>query len=123
MTTEASVPPNSYTQVLHTGCSNDTPVVVSTSSLSGERFPRDVHRQALRCVEIIKGAVAALGGKMESIVRTHRYLSEADLRNDVARSHEACVGANPPACTMVVSPVILEEILVEIEADFYLPTQ
>lgn len=83
----------------------------------------DAHGQALRCFEIIKDAVIALDGKMENIVRTRMYVSDARHANDVARAHKACVGDHPPASTMVVTRLMEAEMLVEIEAEVYIPSK
>lgn len=83
----------------------------------------DPHGQAVRCFEIIGKAVEALGGRMENVVRTRVHITDARHASDVGRAHRECVGANPPASTMVVARLMEAEMLVEIEADVYLPEE
>jgi enamine deaminase RidA (YjgF/YER057c/UK114 family) len=81
-------------------------------------YPGDVYRQTLRCLQIIKKAILEAGGKMEDVVRTRIYLTEADTWKDVGRAHGEFFGEIRPASTFIeVSRLIDPEWMVEIEAE------
>ncbi len=79
----------------------------------------DAGAQARRALEIIAGALQALGARLDDVVRTRMYV--VDIARDweaVARVHGEVLGHVRPATTMVeVSALIDPKMLVEIEAD------
>jgi enamine deaminase RidA (YjgF/YER057c/UK114 family) len=80
--------------------------------------PGDMYRQTLRCLDIIREAVEAAGGRLADIIRTRVYLTDADRWQDAASAHGKIFGDIRPACTFVeVSRLIDPEWLVEIEAE------
>lgn len=80
--------------------------------------PDDMYRQTRRCLAIIREAVAAAGGRMEDVLRTRVYLTDADRWREAARAHGEVFGTIQPACTFVeVSRLIDPAWLVEIEAE------
>ena len=79
--------------------------------------PGDPYRQALRCLEIIEGALRELGAGMEHVVRTRMYVRDPAHWREVGRAHGEVFGDIRPASTMVFTGFIDEEMLVEIEAD------
>jgi len=90
----------------------------------GAEPPADAYAQAVRCFEIITGALAEHGASPEHVVRTRIYLSDGDDWQDVGRAHEEVFGDVKPASTMVlISGFIEPSFLVEIEADALLPEE
>jgi len=86
--------------------------------------PANAYAQAVRCFEIITGALAEHGASPEHVVRTRIYLSDGDDWQDVGRAHEEVFGDVKPASTMVlISGFIEPSFLVEIEADALLPEE
>jgi enamine deaminase RidA (YjgF/YER057c/UK114 family) len=78
----------------------------------------DAAVQTARCLEIIGEALAALGGRIEDVVRTRIFITDAADADSVGRAHGAIFGDIRPATTMViVSALICPEWKVEIEAD------
>jgi enamine deaminase RidA (YjgF/YER057c/UK114 family) len=90
----------------------------------GAEPPADAYGQAVRCFEIIRGALEEAGASPEHVVRTRMFLSKADDWQDVGRAHAELFGDVRPASTMVVvSGFIDPSFLVEIEADALLPEE
>jgi enamine deaminase RidA (YjgF/YER057c/UK114 family) len=80
--------------------------------------PGDMYAQTLRCLEIIREAIQAAGGRLEDVLRTRVYLTDADKWQDAATAHGKIFGNIRPACTFVeVSRLIDPAWLVEIEAE------
>jgi len=80
--------------------------------------PGDMYRQTLRCLDIIREAVEAAGARLEDVIRTRVFLTDADRWQDAASAHGKVFGDIRPACTFVeVSRLIDPEWLVEIEAE------
>jgi enamine deaminase RidA (YjgF/YER057c/UK114 family) len=80
--------------------------------------PGDMYRQTLRCLEIIRAAIEAGGGRLEDVIRTRVYLTDAGRWQDAASAHGKIFGDIRPACTFVeVSRLIDSDWLVEIEAE------
>ena len=80
--------------------------------------PGDPYRQAKRCLEIIEKALGDLGARLENVIRTRVYLTDAREWESVARAHGEYFGDVRPACTFIeVSRLLEDDWLVEIEAD------
>ena len=80
--------------------------------------PGDVHGQTRRCLEIIRNAVEEAGGRIEDVIRTRVFLTDASRWQEAARAHGEVFGEIRPACTFVeVRGFVDPEWLVEIEAD------
>jgi len=78
-------------------------------------------RDALHRIEI---ALQEAGGSLSDVVRTRMYVTDISLWQEVGSVHADVFGAIRPVSTMVeVSALIAPELLVEIEADAYLPSQ
>jgi enamine deaminase RidA (YjgF/YER057c/UK114 family) len=77
-----------------------------------------MYGQTLRCIEIIRDAIEAGGARLEDVIRTRVYLTDADRWQDAASAHGKIFGDIRPACTFVeISRLIDPDWLVEIEAD------
>ncbi|MBP7239257.1 MAG: RidA family protein [Saprospiraceae bacterium] len=77
----------------------------------------DAYLQTVRVLEIIKDALAQLGGRMEDVVRTRIFVSDISLWTEVGKAHGEVFHSIRPVTTMVeVSNLISADYLVEIEA-------
>ena len=78
----------------------------------------DPEVQALRCLEIIAGALTEAGAAVGDVVRTRTYLNDAGDAAAVGRAHGVVFGAVRPESTMVVVAGLLDHRWrVEIEAE------
>jgi enamine deaminase RidA (YjgF/YER057c/UK114 family) len=87
----------------------------------GEELPDDAYAQARRCLELIVAALAKAGARPDDVVRTRIYLTSADAFDGVARAHSEVFGTIRPASTAVVTKLLDERWLVEIEAEALVP--
>ena len=79
--------------------------------------PGDTGAQALECLKRIEGALAALGARLDDVVRTVVYLAPGASWEQAARAHRDVLGDVRPANTMLyVGGLIGDGFLVEIEA-------
>jgi enamine deaminase RidA (YjgF/YER057c/UK114 family) len=80
--------------------------------------PGDAYRQALRCLQIIEKALEQAGGRLEDVVRTRMYITDAAVSEEVGRAHAEYFAEIKPAATMVVvKGLVRDDWLVEIEAE------
>jgi enamine deaminase RidA (YjgF/YER057c/UK114 family) len=85
---------------------------------SDKTYTPDVGAQAQRSLDIVRGAIEALGGKITDVVRTRMYVTDVSQWEKVAVVHGAVFGDIRPATTIVeVRKLIDGEALIEIEAD------
>jgi len=78
----------------------------------------DPYLQTKRCLEIIQQALEKAGAKLENVVRTRTFLTNAGIWEKVGKAHGEVFGNIRPASTMVVVKGFLNpEWLVEFEAD------
>ena len=84
--------------------------------------PPGAYEQAVRCLEIIRAALAEAGATPADVVRTRIFVTDRALVADVLRAHGETFGKTRPACTGVVVELLDPRWLVEIEADAILPT-
>ena len=78
----------------------------------------DAYRQAVRCFEIIREALAAQRAELRHVVRTRMFVTDIERWQEFGRAHEEVLGDHPPTTTMVeVSRLIDLDMLIEIEAD------
>lgn len=100
-----------------TGCApvNESGEVVS---------PGDARAQALRCLAVIDKALTDVGAKMSHVVRTRIFVTDISRWADIGEAHHAVFADHPPATTMVeVTKLIDPAMLVEIEAEAFVPPQ
>ena len=80
--------------------------------------PGDLYGQTVRCLDIIKSAIAQAGLPLTSVLRTRVMLTDISRWEEAARAHGEYFGEIRPASTFVeVKGLINPEWLVEIEAD------
>jgi enamine deaminase RidA (YjgF/YER057c/UK114 family) len=95
-------------------------IAVAGTTGAGEDIAAQT-RDALHRIEI---ALQEAGGSLSDVVRTRMYVTDISLWQEVGSVHADVFGAIRPVSTMVeVSALIAPELLVEIEADAYLPSQ
>lgn len=93
--------------------------VTGTVGINADKsYTPDVGAQAKRSLDIIKGAIEALGGKITDVVRTRMYVTDVKQWEKVAAVHGEVFANIRPATTIVeVAKLIDDEALIEIEAD------
>jgi enamine deaminase RidA (YjgF/YER057c/UK114 family) len=84
----------------------------------------DVAGQARETLRRICDALAQLGASPEHVLRTRIYVTDIGRWEEVGRVHGEVFGNHRPATSMVeVAALIDPSLLVEIEADAYVPTE
>ena len=82
------------------------------------------YEQTVQSISNIRRAVEALGGKLEHVVRTRIYVTDIAQWEDVGRAHGEVFRSIRPATSMVeVKSLISPDMLVEIEADAFIPPE
>ncbi len=79
--------------------------------------------QARQAIGNIAAALERAGASLPDVVRTRVFVTDLTRFDEVARAHQEGFGANPPASTAVeVRRLVHPDMMVEIEADAYVPT-
>jgi enamine deaminase RidA (YjgF/YER057c/UK114 family) len=79
--------------------------------------PTDAYQQARICLEIVERALAEAGFRLEHVVRTRIYVTDASLIDAVGRAHGEAFAGIRPATTGIVTTLLDPRWLVEIEAE------
>ena len=81
-------------------------------------FSPTLAEQTRRCFAIIEAALAALGGRLEHVIRTRMFVTDIKQWEACGRVHGEIFGELRPCTTMVeVARLIDAAALIEIEAD------
>jgi aryl-alcohol dehydrogenase-like predicted oxidoreductase/enamine deaminase RidA (YjgF/YER057c/UK114 family) len=99
---------------------NDTIRVSGTTAThGGDRCvaPGDAGAQTTYILDKIAASIAALGGRMEDVVRTRIYLSDVAKWEPVSRAHGRVFCDIKPANTLIQAGALIGEYEVEIEAE------
>jgi enamine deaminase RidA (YjgF/YER057c/UK114 family) len=93
--------------------------VTGTVGINADKtYAADVGAQARRSLEIIQGAIQALGGTIGDVVRTRMFVTDIAQWEKVAAVHSEIFRDIRPATTIVqIAKLIDAEALIEIEAD------
>ncbi len=85
--------------------------------------PGDPAAQTTYILDKIAASMSPLGGRMEDMVRTRVYLSDASQWEAVSRAHGRVLGSVMPANTMVEAANLIGDYAVEIEAEAVVPDE
>ncbi len=79
--------------------------------------PQEPYEQARRCLEIAQAALAEAGARIEDVVRTRVFVTDAGHAPEVMRAHGEVFRSVRPACTGIVAELLDPRWLVEIELE------
>ncbi len=79
--------------------------------------PADPYEQACICLGIIERALIEAGARLDDVVRTRIYVTQAEDIEAVGRAHREAFGAARPATTGIVTGLLDPRWRVEIEAE------
>ncbi len=85
----------------------------------GEPLAEDAYGQMMRCGEIARETIEALGGSMDGVIRTRMFITDPSDADEVGRAHKECFGASEPVATMVVVATLVDaawKVEIEVEA-------
>jgi isochorismate pyruvate lyase len=107
-----------YCRALRIG---DTVHVTGTAPVDPDgdvHAPGDGYAQTVRCLEIIKQALEALGASLSDVVRTRMFVTDITRWEEYGRGHREAFEGGFPTTTMVeVRSLIHSDMLIEIEAE------
>lgn len=81
-------------------------------------WPAGARAQTQRALTIIRGAIEALGGRIDQVIRTRIYCTDISQWQEIGAAHAEVFGDIRPATSMLqVAKLIDDAALIEIEAD------
>jgi enamine deaminase RidA (YjgF/YER057c/UK114 family) len=98
-------------------------VAGTTSVVDGQLVHEgDAYGQTRQAIEIVAGALEALGASLADVVRTRLYVTDISRWEEYGRAHGEAFGDIRPASAMIeVARLIDPRMLVEVEAEAYRP--
>jgi len=103
----------------------DTVYVAGTAPIptDGGDPPEGAYEQTRLCLEIVAGALERAGARMEDIVRTCVYLTDASAFDEMARAHgEVFREIRPVNTTVVIAGLVDPRWLLELDVVAVLQT-
>jgi enamine deaminase RidA (YjgF/YER057c/UK114 family) len=79
----------------------------------------DAYDQTVEVMEKLQAALEAAGARLDQVVKTTIYITEASDWDLVGRAHAEALGDARPAASMVVTRLLDPRMLVELEAVAY----
>jgi enamine deaminase RidA (YjgF/YER057c/UK114 family) len=79
--------------------------------------PAEPYEQMHRCLEIVEKALTEAGAAFDDVVRTRVFITDAAHAPEVMRAHGEAFGSARPACTALVSTLLDERWLCELEVE------
>ena len=94
-----------------------------TATVDGQVVGKgDAYTQTVEALRVVEAALLKAGARMQDVVRTRMYVTDISRWEEVGRAHAEFFAAVRPAATMVqVSALIDPDMLVEVEAEAYVP--
>jgi enamine deaminase RidA (YjgF/YER057c/UK114 family) len=111
-----------YSRVVRAG--NLVLVAGTTATMPGGAIAGlgDAHAQAGQAIENIASALAQVGATLADVVRTRMYVTDISAWEEVGRAHAEAFGDVRPVTAMLeVSALLDPRMLVEIEAEAWVP--
>ncbi|MGE0506241.1 MAG: Rid family hydrolase [Solirubrobacterales bacterium] len=84
--------------------------------------PGDLYAQSRFAIARIGDALAAVGSRLEDVVRVRAYLTDLDRAGEFVRAHRELLGAAKPVLTAVGASLATPGLVVEIEVDAVSPS-
>jgi enamine deaminase RidA (YjgF/YER057c/UK114 family) len=86
--------------------------------------PGDIRAQARVAYEKVAHILAEAGAGVEHIVKLNVYLTDRSHREAAREARRACLGEhNPPSTTVVVSSLVDDGLLIEVDAIAAVPVE
>lgn len=79
--------------------------------------PGAPYEQMRRCLEIVGDALSEAGATFDDVVRTRVFVTDPAHAPEVMRAHGEAFGTARPACTGIVSALLNERWLCELEVE------
>jgi enamine deaminase RidA (YjgF/YER057c/UK114 family) len=79
--------------------------------------PAAPYEQMRRCLEIVGNALNEAGATFDDVVRTRVFVTDPAHAPEVMRAHGEAFGTARPACTGIVSALLNERWLCELEVE------
>lgn len=88
----------------------------------GSPPPEGAYKQTLLCLEIVREALGKAGARMEDVVRTRVFLTDASDFDEMARAHGEVFRDIRPVNTTVLISLLDPRWKLELDVDAVLPS-